>query len=552
MREALARLPAWAHALIALSGSVMLGLGAPPGGLTLLIWLSFVPLVVVMRVSPPGPIRRPLWLGLVGGLGVGLVGFPWVAELLGRFAMAPAWVSALGQLGFSLWTAVPFAIWAVLVVNGPHRGAAAVAWPVVVYLAVAAAWPDLFPYTGMIGLAETPAWIQLAEWGGVPLVEAQVVLTGVLLADAIVAGADGAWPSRRRIIAAAVALAIPIVSWVYGQAALARVDREQAEARKVRFGVVQPNNPLTTVSVRDRMARLRRMSALAQLEGAQLVVWPEAGAYPFVIPRPFTHDFHSGSMRVIDGFSLPVIFGAGTYGTGEKYERNSVFHMAADGTVQGRFDKNILVPFGEYIPIVDPAWAQSKIPSMSHNIAGEGPARFLVQPAATASQPDPGEPVAIGPLVCYEDIFADFAHDVARQEGGVDAFVNVTIDTWFGDTAEPWEHLALAQFRCVEHRIPMVRSVAAGVSATIDAGGRLTGHLDVTAPEVGTPLDSERLVRDVALPRNTAQSPTIFASIGWLLPWLCGVVVLFGLAVGIVRRRRGKGAALAGSGPADL
>ena len=209
VREALARLPPWAHALIALSGSVMLGLGAPPQGLTLLIWLSFVPLMLVMRVAQPGRIRRPLWLGLVGGLGVGLIGFPWVAELLGRFAMAPAWVAALGQLAFSMWTAVPFALWALLVVNGPRRGAASVAWPVVVYVAIAAMWPDLFPYTAMIGLAETPEWIQLAELGGVPLVEAQVVLAGVLLADAILGGPGGDWPTRRRAIAGGVAISAP-------------------------------------------------------------------------------------------------------------------------------------------------------------------------------------------------------------------------------------------------------------------------------------------------------------------------------------------------------
>jgi hypothetical protein len=60
-------------------------------------------------------------------------------------------------------------------------------------------------------------------------------------------------------------------------------------------------------------------------------------------------------------------------------------------------------------------------------------------------------------------------------------FVNVTNDAWFGDTSEPYEHLALAVYRTVEHRIAMVRSVNTGVSAFIDA----TGRVFMKTPAVG-------------------------------------------------------------------
>jgi apolipoprotein N-acyltransferase len=115
-------------------------------------------------------------------------------------------------------------------------------------------------------------------------------------------------------------------------------------------------------------------------------------------------------------------------------------------------------------------------------------------------------------------------------------FVNVTIDTWFGVTAEPWEHLALAQFRSVEHRIPMVRSVAAGVSTVVDTGGRVAALIPVRGPTIAQPVPPEHLVYDVALPRNTEARPTIFARVGWLLPWLCEAVVLWVVLVGLWRR----------------
>jgi apolipoprotein N-acyltransferase len=52
----------------------------------------------------------------------------------------------------------------------------------------------------------------------------------------------------------------------------------------------------------------------------------------------------------------------------------------------------------------------------------------------------------------------------------------MTNDAWFGDTSEPWEHLALAQLRAIEHRRYLVRSTNSGVSAFIDPVGRVMLH----------------------------------------------------------------------------
>jgi apolipoprotein N-acyltransferase len=54
--------------------------------------------------------------------------------------------------------------------------------------------------------------------------------------------------------------------------------------------------------------------------------------------------------------------------------------------------------------------------------------------------------------------------------------VNLTNDAWFGDTTEPWIHLALAQMRAVEHRMYLLRATNSGVSAVIDPVGRVIAH----------------------------------------------------------------------------
>jgi len=530
----------WARLLLAATASLMMALGSPPNGHTWMIWLGFIPLMIVLRLTSPQHRRLAFAYGLVGGLCTGLVGFPWIAELVVRFAELPWVVGGTALLLFSLWTALPIGLWAVAVVSGPNTGWRGVIWPIAWWVAVADLWPHLFPYTLVIGFAEAPVWMQAAEFGGVAAVEAQVMAVGVFAADAIVGPRHSVAHVRRwKAFRGVAAAAIVALSTAWGAWRLASVDAELATARTVRVGIVQPNNALADRNTTERMDKLRSMSASAQSDGAQMIVWPEAGAFPFSIRRPFLRDSRRPSYRILSGFSLPTIFGAGTYASDEKWERNSVYHLAADGTVQARYDKTVLVPIGEYVPVIDPNWVQGLVPAVSHNIAGDGPARFEVKPAPTEDDPTPA-PVLAGPLVCYEDIMPTVARATAAQAGGVELFVNVTIDTWFGETAEPWEHLALAQFRSVEHRIPMVRSVSAGVSTSIDAGGRVVGQLPVTGPTLTNPVAPMQMVTEVALPRNTAERPTVYARVGWLIPWLCQAWALGVVGFAVLARIRRK------------
>ena len=88
----------------------------------------------------------------------------------------------------------------------------------------------------------------------------------------------------------------------------------------------------------------------------------------------------------------------------------------------------------------------------------------------------------ISALVCYEDIIPGFVRK-AVNEGDPHLLVNITNDAWFGDTTEPWEHLALAKFRAVEHHRYLVRSTNSGVSAIVDPVGRVTGNTGVFTVE---------------------------------------------------------------------
>ena len=99
-------------------------------------------------------------------------------------------------------------------------------------------------------------------------------------------------------------------------------------------------------------------------------------------------------------------------------------------------------------------------------------------------------PVSV--LICYEDILPRFTNDAVRH-ADPELLVNMTNDAWFGDTSEPWEHLALAQLRAVEHRRYLVRGTNSGVSAVVDPVGRVVAHSGTFRQEAisgADPLDA--------------------------------------------------------------
>jgi apolipoprotein N-acyltransferase len=134
--------------------------------------------------------------------------------------------------------------------------------------------------------------------------------------------------------------------------------------------------------------------------------------------------------------------------------------------------------------------------------------------------PVPGAPEA-GVLVCYEAIFPQDLVDSAKRPQWL---LNVTNDGWFGNSTGPYQHLAQARMRAIEQGLPVLRAANTGISAIIDAHGRLGASL---------PLMSEDVI-DSTLP--VAVAPTLYARIGDLALLL--LVVLATAAATVLNRRK--------------
>ncbi len=140
------------------------------------------------------------------------------------------------------------------------------------------------------------------------------------------------------------------------------------------------------------------------------------------------------------------------------------------------YDKKILVPFGEYIPL-----------SRFFNIYY--PNNSLFKNELTKGAYHQEFPLSISPLICYEVIFPTFVRNSLSNETNL--LVNISNDGWFGNFSGPRQHFVHAQFRSIELGLPMVRSSNKGISGLIDPIGKIIsftnsskiGYLDVKIPK---------------------------------------------------------------------
>lgn len=167
---------------------------------------------------------------------------------------------------------------------------------------------------------------------------------------------------------------------------------------------------------------------------------------------------------------------AGPDAAGVRRWWNAVHALRGDGAIIATYDKAHLVPMGEYVPLRSILPIQMIVPGREDFAAGPGP-----QTLAVAGLPD------AGPLICYEAIFPGAVAARPRPAW----LINVTNDAWFGTSAGPAQHFAIARTRAVEEGLPLVRVANTGISAIVDPWGRTLARLDsgaVGVIDAGLPL----------------------------------------------------------------
>ncbi len=431
-------------------------------------WLSFVCLVPLYVVLHGQTTKRAMWLAFLTGLAMNLGGFYWLLNMLKTFSGFPTALCLVFVVIICAYQALRLAFmgWA-------YGRAANRSWPVPVVFAAAFAtselvFPLLFPWYYAATVHNVPVLMQLAELGGPILVGLVLVAVNMAVAEPLRARLASSEANRKVLGVGVLSL---VGALLFGAVRIAMVKAQVAAAEPAQVGYVQGNMGL--MQKREKPGEgLRRHVAMTQElrdKGVDFVVWSES-AVTFSVPEdmgmktPFYRERFAGKLGV------PAIFGAVLFRADPDRERwfNTAIATNDKGDVVGRYDKQYLLAFGEYLPFGDDfpilyAWSPHS-------------GRFSKGTSFDPVELDiKGKKHAISVLVCYEDILPAFTNHMVAH-ANPELLVNLTNDAWFGDTNEPWQHLALAKFRAIEHRRFLVRSTNSGVSAIVDPMGGVVTH----------------------------------------------------------------------------
>ncbi|WP_326914159.1 apolipoprotein N-acyltransferase [Sphingopyxis chilensis] len=515
----------WPKFLALLLGAIS-ATGFAPLHLWPLTLLALAGWMALVARSPRG--WRAAGIGWAFGVGHFAIGLNWIATAFTYQAAMPAWLGWIAVVLLSLYLAVypALAAWGAWMMK--PRGETHFAAPSYLLafggLWTLAEWLRSWIFTGFawnpLGVIAVPHAAMPARWIGTYGMSGIVfLLAGVLIL---------AW-FRRRVAAAALFGSV-LAFW--GAACLSQMAgnadaavRSKGIARTP-ITVVQPN-----VGQEDKWEGSKAAANFAKLarlttpkdDTPRLILWPEA-AVPDYLERGYPAAYYdrspaearrrivalmnAGDVMLLGALKLELDKAGDVVGA-----RNAVMTVHADGTLGPRYDKAHLVPYGEYLPM------RPILSAIGLSRLAPGDIDFWPGPGPHTL--DLGAFGRAGLQICYEIIFSG---QVVDRDHRPDFIFNPSNDAWFGSWGPP-QHLAQARLRAIEEGLPVIRATPTGISAVIDADGRIVdalpmhraGRIDTTVP--------------------SAQPPTLFARFGNILS--VGFALLL-LALAIAFRRSGR------------
>ena len=332
----------------------------------------------------------------------------------------------------------------------------------------------------------------LASWapvGGVYLLSLLVVLTGTLGAELL----------RRQWWAALPLAAIWLAPVVLPSQWTTPV------SEPTRVALLQGNQPQLlkwTLEGQHTAANIYSDLSREVADEADLILWPET------------------ALPMIDSQARPVLErvqanlppeAALLTGIVQLDENNRYFNSVIGvGDVEGSYQKEHLVPFGEYLPLESLLRGTIDFFDLPMSSFSKGASEQVPMQAAG---------VAIGNAICYEIIYPQLVAQRAADSGVI---VTVSNDTWFGASIGPHQHLQMARLRALENGRYVVRATSNGITAIINPRGELVDR----APQFETTyLTGEFYAMEGLTP---------FTRMGSLPIWLLAGLFLL---PGFVRRR---------------
>ncbi len=485
--------------------ALALGVASATGFAPLGVWpVLIVAFALLIHMVARAPTRRAATaLGYWFGAGYFLLGLNWLAGTFRYQDTMPVWLGWFAAAGLALLLGVFPAL------------SAAMAWQwgkpdrpdksrFILFFAAAWIVSEYLRATVLTGFAWNPVGVSVVDIGAAAAAIGTYGLSGVVM----LAAGGLVKLAQRKLLAAALFVG-PLALSALGS--FADVPGPTDGPAQPLIRIVQPNIGQQDKYLKDYAAQnFRKLEGLTGVAGVtpRLILWPEAAVPDYLGEEEWARARIAqllGPRDVIITGSDDLIYDKQGKLAGA---HNSAFIINADAKIIGRYDKAHLVPFGEYLALrwlLEPLGATRLVPGDIDFWEGAGP--------RTRALPGFGK---VGIQICYEIIFSG---EVVDRKDRPDFIFNPSNDAWFGSWQPP-QHLAQARLRALEEGLPVVRSTPTGISAIIDARGRLVAALPYQKPGF----------LEARLPRPA--EPTLFSHYGNILPLAFAVfLALLGIAI---------------------
>lgn len=519
--------------LAAILSGVLMALAYPPFEYDWLIWVALVPLIGALWFRPNRSPLGHLVLGYTTGVVFFLIVFVWITEVT-----PPGWVLLCMYLGIfiGVWG------WFAGTVVFPERRTDAQtpynrqpwmnSWTNLRLVASgAAAWVglewvrgELFTGFGWNALGvsqfEQTSMIQIADFTGVGGISFLIVMVNLVLVITVRRFVTEVRQMRvRPHYDFTITIAMVAMAFSYG---IHHYYRPPGESIPLKVAAIQANIPQDEKwdpAFEERILKTyRRQTEVALIAKPELLIWPEAAT-----PRPALNDQALLAEVTEIAASGPVdfLFGTVYYDAFGGYNSAVLLHPNTTAQV---YNKNHLVPFGEYVPF------RHSFPLFAWAVGDQVPADFDagVEPAVLELS---RVPVRIAPLICFEDTLGELTRAFVSR--GAQVLVVLTNDGWFRESAGSRQHLANSIFRAVENRRPLIRAANTGVTAFIDPLGRVQAQLESAD---GNTFIEGFLSGTVSVP--VAPIRTFYTRHGELFSVICVFAALIALQIHLVTARR--------------
>ena len=317
--------------------------------------------------------------------------------------------------------------------------------------------PRIFPWN----LGHT--WLY-ADWSSY-LIAREIGFSGISLIILVINGLLLLFLLNRRFFLAFVSFIFCLSLLAMSNSFFSK-NQSISNTKKLRILAVQANisNSTKSLSERGQLFEKKKISdqyiqmtfqGLKKYGPVDFIIWPETAS-----PTPLnfgenTNYFHKRLLKFVKKIKTPLITGAYFQRTNDSILQNALFFIHPNGTKK-HYSKQILFPFGEYIP------GSQHFPFLKGLFSS-----FMEFESGSTSPMIFFKDLLWGPQICYEGIFSQ------KNRSSADILINVTNDSWFDSFFEPKQHLYLNLASAIEQKKPLIRVSNNGHSIALDHTGRL-------------------------------------------------------------------------------